>query len=175
MDPNRANLDLYDLLWISVPFKSRVTRTTWNYPTCVRAINVLVATKFEKLNMTSAEPGRKAPYSRDIRWRVIWQRIRLDLPFKKIAENLYIAASIACSHYKRFEVTGDVSSTKPSRRELYVIGLFFSSPSLYLHEVCREVNSVLGNHVSAPTACLSFAGKIRNYKEEDTASGSTAE
>ncbi len=117
--------------------------------------------------MTSAEPGRKAPYSRDIRWRVIWQRIGMNLPFKKIAENLNIAASTACAHYKRFEVSGDVSWTKPSQRELlrklssrdelYVIGLFFSNPSLYLHEVCREVNRVLGKHVSAPTVCRLLA------------------
>ena len=50
---------------------------------CVRIHCVgIKAGKFEM----SAEPGRKAPYSADLRWRVVWQRI--ELTFREIANNL---------------------------------------------------------------------------------------
>ena len=39
---------------------------------------------------TSAEPGRKAAYSSDLRWRIIWQRFGMELCFRKVAENLNI-------------------------------------------------------------------------------------
>ena len=40
---------------------------------------------------TSAEPGRKAPYSNDLRWRIVWQRFGMELSLRKIAENLNVA------------------------------------------------------------------------------------
>ena len=42
-------------------------------------------------DMTSAEPGRKAPYAADLRWRIIWQRIGMELSYWKIASNLNVA------------------------------------------------------------------------------------
>jgi len=117
--------------------------------------------------MTSAEPGRKAPYSRDIRWRVVWQRIGMELPFKKIAMNLNIAASTAYLHYKRFETTGEVRSTPQpqkestrkltTRDELFIIGLFLANPTVYLHEVCHQVEETFGKSVSPSTVCRLLA------------------
>ena len=43
----------------------------------------------------SAEPGRKAAYSVDLRWRVVWQRIVPGNSFRQIADNLNIAHSTA--------------------------------------------------------------------------------
>lgn len=113
--------------------------------------------------MTSAEPGRKAPYSRDIRWRVVWQRIGMLLPFKKIASNLNIAASTAYLHYKRFEITGDVCHTSQphresirklnSRCELFIIGLLLANPTMYLREVCHQVEEVFQKSISPPSIC----------------------
>ena len=39
----------------------------------------------------SAEPSRRAPYSRDLRWRVAWQRLALGLKFREITVNLNIS------------------------------------------------------------------------------------
>ena len=107
--------------------------------------------------MASAEPGRKTPYSNDIRWRVIWQRVGMELPFKDIAKHLNIASSTAHSIYHRFQRTGDVSATQPptreclrklnSRDELLVIGLVLENPSLYLGEICRSIREILGKSV----------------------------
>ena len=117
--------------------------------------------------MASAEPGRKAPYSNDIRWRVVWQRVGMELPFNEIAKHLNIATSTAHSIYHRFQNTGDVSATQPpkreslrklnSRDELLVIGLVLENPSLYLGEICHNIREILGKSVSAPTVCRLLA------------------
>ena len=54
------------------------------------------------LNMTSTEPSRRKPYSVDIRWRVVWQHIGMDLSFRSIACRLNISVGTA---YKLFELT----------------------------------------------------------------------
>ena len=56
----------------------------------------------------SAEPSRKKSYSTDLRWRIVYQRIAMNLPFYKIAGNLNIAASTANRIYHLFEQTGGV-------------------------------------------------------------------
>ena len=43
--------------------------------------------------MTSAEPSRRKAYHSDLRWRVVWQRLSLELTFKQIAMGLNIAVS----------------------------------------------------------------------------------
>ena len=60
---------------------------------CIQSIFVAserVACACANLRMAafSAEPGRKAPYSTDLRWRVVWQRAGMQLPFRDIARNL---------------------------------------------------------------------------------------
>ena len=92
----------------------------------------------------------------------------MDLPFFKIAQNLNIASSTAHRIYKRFEETGEVEGKKPQSREnlrklsvrdeLFIIGLILGNPVLYLEEICREVDKVLGKQVSAPTVCRLLAG-----------------
>ena len=58
----------------------------------------------------SAEPGRKAPYSKDIRWRDVWQRLGKELSYREISKNLCLSLSTAHNHFKRFELTGDVTA-----------------------------------------------------------------
>ena len=43
----------------------------------------------------SAEPGRKKAYTADIRWRIVYQRMALELTFEEIATRLNIATSTA--------------------------------------------------------------------------------
>ena len=56
----------------------------------------------------SAEPCRRKAYSVDLRWRVVYQRIAISLPFKDIAKNLNIATSTAYRTYMLFKRTGKV-------------------------------------------------------------------
>ena len=60
----------------------------------------------------SAKPSRKKPYSADLRWRIVYQRIAMNLPYYKIACNLNIAASTANQIYQLFEQTGGVDSVQ---------------------------------------------------------------
>ena len=65
----------------------------------------------------SNEPGRKAPYSSDLRWRVVWQRIGMELAFRKIADNLCLSLGTVHNHFKRFQLTGEVAPANVSSRE----------------------------------------------------------
>ena len=112
----------------------------------------------------SCEPGRKKAYSPDLRWRVVYQRIGMNLTFKRIGQNLGIATSTAHRVYALFEQTGTVDPRSHStlreelrslntHEEIYVVGLILNSPSLYLKEVCRDVGEIFHISVSQPTIC----------------------
>ncbi len=110
----------------------------------------------------SAEPGRKAPYSRDLRWRVVWQRVGMERPFRDIATNLNISVGTVRNICKKFDETGDVNPLAPDlehtrvlsgEQELFIIALLYDNPSLYLSEICQQVLEVFGIRVSYPTVC----------------------
>ena len=111
----------------------------------------------------SAEPGRKAPYSCDLRWRVVWLRISQDLTFREIGRRLCIAPSTAHAVYTRFEETGEVEPLKQPLREgqrkldnhheLLFIAVVLETPTIYLHELCRMLYEATGVCVSEATIC----------------------
>ena len=115
----------------------------------------------------SAEPGRKRAYDRDLRWRIVYQRVAMNRSFVEIAASLNIAASTAHRTFHQFKLTGDVAASEaPTNKryvtaqrklgvheELFVIGAVLANSSLYLLEVCQEVSNVFGFSVSPPTIC----------------------
>ena len=113
--------------------------------------------------MASAEPGRKAPYSVDLRWRIVWQRIGMDFEFRKIANNLNVSLDTVHNIYKQFSLTGNVApKQQPSRigcrsldhsDELFILGIILDTPSTYLQELCQAVHEVTGKDVSPATIC----------------------
>ena len=113
--------------------------------------------------MTSAEPTRKAPYSNDIRWRIVWQRFAMDLSYWKIAQNLSIGAGSVYNVFKTFQNSGEVSNSSERERadllvltaseEMFVVGLVLESPCLYLRELCQRVEDKSGFSVSVSTIC----------------------
>ena len=50
----------------------------------------------------SAEPSRKRAYGNDLRWRIVYQRIAMNLPYQKVAENLNVYTSTAHRIFSRF-------------------------------------------------------------------------
>ena len=88
----------------------------------------------------SAEPSRRIPYSVDIRWRVVWQRIAMNLTFQQISTRLNIDPSTAYRVYNLFKITGDVQPKlqkgviMPEARklnnslELFIVGLIIEQP-----------------------------------------------
>ena len=115
-----------------------------------------------------AEPYRKKAFSVDLHWRVVYQRIAINLPFNDIAKNLNIAASTAHRTYTLFERTGkvdpvDSSSGRELRKldrsgEVCVIGLILENPSMYLHKVCQELKECFDSAISPSTICTLLKG-----------------
>ena len=111
----------------------------------------------------SAEPGRKKAYDINLRWRVVYQRIGMNLTYEKIATNLNIAVSTAYSIFMRFQLTGEVHPVQNKQRreirkldvheELYTIGMVLDCPSMYLSEVCHNLEEASGVVVTPPTIC----------------------
>ena len=151
----------YPVQRISLPFE---------FPVPVRSVTErhtdlsFAIAKGGKFKMSrSAEPGRKKAYSVDIRWRVVYQRIGLDLHFSAIAKRLNLATSTAHRIYQQFEQTGGVEPVhhrfRPDLRaldeqtELAIIGLIMETPTLYLEELCKEVQILTNIVVSPPTIC----------------------
>ena len=111
----------------------------------------------------SCEPGRKSAYSSDLRYRMVWQRIAMELSVRKVAHNLSVSVGTVYNTCKLFEHTGSVDrQCKPNRvntrklshyDELVILGLLLDDPGLYLGEVCCKVFSITGIKVSSSTIC----------------------
>ena len=121
-----------------------------------------VCLKFNN-NEMSAEPNRKKAYTADIRWRIVYQRMALELSFTDIAKNLNIARSTAYRTYQQFESTGEIQPISHGSRqdlraidedsELIVVGIILNEPSLYLEELCKRVFELTSTTVSPSTVC----------------------
>ena len=113
----------------------------------------------------SAEPTRRAPYSNDLRWRIVWQRIALGHGFKKIASNLNISVGTAYNIFKLFEATGEVDHKPQPKREreldshheIYIVGMILDSPTLQLSEIASKVEEMSGTVVSTSMLCRLLA------------------
>ena len=109
----------------------------------------------------SAEPGRKTAYSEDLRWRIVWQRIAQEKPYRDIAKSLNISVGTVHNTWQIFEATGDVSKKVPEERErvldehheFLILGLLAVHPDMYLSELCQYINSATGTLVSNSTIC----------------------
>ena len=110
----------------------------------------------------SAEPGRKRPYSSDVRWRIVWQRLSLGLSYNEIARRLNIAASTVFRTFRLFMETDDIVSKQNSRmsmqklsdrEQLIAVGFILSKPQMYLAEICAAVEDMTGTKVSPATMC----------------------
>ena len=111
----------------------------------------------------SAEQGRKAPYSADMRWRIIWQHFGMELTYTEVSERLNVSVSTVHSTCKKFENTGDVQSSKqplrPQSRKLdenherLLLVILIETPTLYLHQMCKHILDTTGVVVSEATIC----------------------
>ena len=110
---------------------------------------------------TSAEPGRKAPYSSDLRWRIIWQKFGMGLTYRQVAKNLNISLGTSYNICRKFEESGSVSPATHveyrrllnGQQELWIMGLLLHNPSLYLGEICQKIAHVFEIQVSPATVC----------------------
>ena len=124
----------------------------------------------------SAEPGRKAPYSNDLCWRIVWQKAGMELSFRHIARDLNISISTSHSVYKKFQETGDVSPKIPDgegkrilteQQELLVIGLLLDT---YLVPV-RGLPNGLEDHWCAGFSSNHLSDHPQKWADEEEGSG----
>ena len=120
--------------------------------------------KFKETNvLMSVEPARMLAYSTDLRWRVVWQRIAMELNYREIAFRLNISVGTAYNTFKLFEKTGNVDAKQQRKRpekykldnyhQLYVISLVLENPTLDLCEICTALKDVTGTVVAPSTMC----------------------
>ena len=113
-------------------------------------------------SVMSAEPGRKTAYSNDLRWRIVYQGIAMNLrmPLVKIAQNVAVST---VHPYIPIEESGTLDPLSPRkwldcrrldlRSELHVVGVILENPSMYQGELCLEVMQVFGIEISPSTVC----------------------
>ena len=104
----------------------------------------------------------KRPYSVDIHWRIVWQRLSEGLTFAEIAERLNISISTVHRVYNRFVESSVVDPTsrkipRPHTRilgsslESFVVGYVLEHPEVYLCELCQIVENVFAIIASIST------------------------
>ncbi len=112
--------------------------------------------------MASCEPGQTSAYSEDLRWRMVWQRGPWIYLWSH-STNLSVNRSTVRRSLEQFHATGSVSKrpypkdrafqklTAPA--QVLTLHLVVQWPGIYLHEVQRELVSVLLLSVSLSTMC----------------------
>ena len=135
------------------------------------------------MSRTSAEPSRTTAYSPDIGWRIVWQKLGMDLTFRQIAERLQIAVGTAHRIFKRFLDTGDVSpimckgKARPNLRkldqyhELYILCMISDNPGLYLSEIRGKIYDSTNTRLWFHN--MSYIASKWLYKEENCSSCQT--
>ena len=112
---------------------------------------------------TSCEPGRSTAYSVDLRWRMVFQREGMKLPYADIAKNLNVDESTVKRIVKIFQDTGNVTkkvynSTNLPRKlttvvQCFILQLVLEYPGIILREIRLEVNHMLEVDLDESTIC----------------------
>ena len=122
-----------------------------------------------KLKM--ATTSRTRAYDPDLRWRMIYQRIVLELPFKTISKNLYVDVSTVRLTVESCSIA-PVLWTNNSRQwrklteadQFLLLELVIERPGIYLHELRHELHAS-GTEASMATICRFL--HLWMFKEEN--------
>ena len=114
--------------------------------------------------MTSCEPRRSSAYSNDLRWRIVWQTLALNLPTDQVARSLGIDESTVRRVVNIFNTTGLVDKKvypkdKAFRKitkttEFYIVSLVIDRPGIYLREIKDDLYLNLGVDVTESAICV---------------------
>ena len=113
--------------------------------------------------MSSYEPGRTCAYSKDMRWRMVYQRLGMGLSLKMIGENLGVDQSTVHRTVELFLKLGDVEKKKYEgnnvRRKVtdevryFIIHTVLDNPGIMLHEIQNEVSTAFDMEIAESTIC----------------------
>ena len=132
--------------------------------------------------MTSSEPARSSAYSEDLRWKIVWQVLALDLPVKQVAANLCVDQTTVRRIVGKFEASGQVKKKsypvdKAFRKlnepaQFFILYLILDRPGIYLREIQNEVLLQLGLDITVSAICKFLDGigftrqRIRTYASQ---------
>ena len=120
------------------------------------------------------------PYSDDLRWRIVWQKLLYNRSTRRIASDLFISPKTVQRVFRIFLNTGNVcpvqkfgrplgTTTLYQHEELVICEMILSKPTIRLKEIAYEFQSKLGTHFSIPSLCaavrrLGFSRKkVNNF------------
>ena len=112
------------------------------------------------------------PYSEDLRWRVVWLHITRGLSYKDISDLLFISEKSVPRFIQRYLNTNSVAPTVHKHgphkhltefEQLTVLQALVVNPSMYLHELCDQLEEVTGKRVHPSTICrtIQYFGMTR--------------
>lgn len=113
--------------------------------------------------MATCEPARTRAYDADLRWRMIYQRLVLNLSLETVSRNLCVDRSTVRRTLRLFAETNSVNKRlypeqhALQRRKLtendrfLILELVLERPGIYLTELQRELLAATGTDVSIST------------------------
>ena len=140
--------------------------------------HALIFEKFSGIMASSScEHSRSSPYSEDIRWRIIWQKLALDHKCPEIAQNLNIDISTVKRILQKFEMTGNVTkknypTDRASRKitepvQYFILHLLMRRPGIYLREIKSEVMVNFQLQITVSAVCK-FLQKMKFTRQRLT-------
>ncbi len=113
-----------------------------------------------KLRVLSNMPR---PYSDDLRWRMVYQRVFYQRSYDEIASQLFVCPKTVYRTIRTFLNTGNVKSCRLGRpsgsvtlfeHEEYILMEFIlQTPQIQLHEMANHISNATGSAFSPQTLC----------------------
>ncbi|XP_065892893.1 uncharacterized protein [Dysidea avara] len=107
--------------------------------------------------MSSYEPKRTSAYSKDLRWRLVYQWLGLGFTFKTIASNL-VDPSTVLRTVELFLSSGDVEKKKYEASNLkrkvtdelryFMMHVVLDTPGIMLHEIQKEIENAFNMDIT---------------------------
>ena len=99
------------------------------------------------------------PYSDDLRWRIVWQKIFYNRSSIRIARDLFMSPRTVDRIFNLFINTGNVTSlqkfgrpkgttTLHQHEELVICEMVLRCPAIHLKEIAREIENKTGTRFS---------------------------
>ncbi len=108
-------------------------------------------------------PTCQDPYSDDLRWTMVYQRIFYQRSYDEIASQLFVCPKTVYRTIRTFLNTGDVKPCRLGRpsgsvtlfdhEEYILMECILQAPQIQLHEIANYISNATGSAFSPQTLC----------------------